>query len=99
MNVKKHAMRRTLGSDLERVDAHVIQPEEYEELPELTDEMFARTVYRKAGRPRSANPRQMISLRLPPEVIARWKATGPGWQTRMAKRLEKLPLPRAAGDT
>jgi uncharacterized protein (DUF4415 family) len=99
MNVKKHAMRRTLGSDLERVDAHVIQPEEYEELPELTDEMFARTVYRKAGRPRSANPRQMISLRLPPEVIARWKATGPGWQTRMAKRLEKLPLPRATGDT
>ena len=99
MNVKKHAMRRTLGSDLERVDAHVIQPEEYEELPELTDEMFARTVYRKAGRPRSANRRQMISLRLPPEVIARWKATGPGWQTRMAKRLEKLPLPRATGDT
>ena len=99
MNVKKHAIRRTLGSDLERVDAHVIQPEEYEELPELTDEMFARTVYRKAGRPRSANPRQMISLRLPPEVIARWKATGPGWQTRMAKRLEKLPLPSATGDT
>ena len=88
-------MRRTLGSDLERVDAHVIQPEEYEELPELTEEMFARTVYRQPGRPRSANPRQMISLRLPPEVIARWKATGPGWQTRMAKRLEKLPLPRA----
>jgi uncharacterized protein (DUF4415 family) len=87
-------MRRTLGSDLERVDAHVIQPDEYEELPELTDEMFARTVYRKAGRPRSANPRQLISLRLPPEVIARWKATGPGWQTRMARRLEKMPLPR-----
>ncbi|MFZ9345923.1 MAG: BrnA antitoxin family protein, partial [Burkholderiaceae bacterium] len=25
----------------------------------------------------------MISLRLPPDVIERWKATGPGWQTRM----------------
>ncbi len=92
--MSKPATRRTSGSDLERVDAHVIAPGEYEELPELTDEMFARTVYRKAGRPRLANPRQMISLRLPPEVIARWKATGPGWQTRMAKRLEKMPLPR-----
>jgi uncharacterized protein (DUF4415 family) len=95
MTVSKPALRRTLGSDLKRVDAHVIKPEEYEELPELTDEMLARTVFKKAGRPRSVNPRQMISLRLPPEVIARWKATGPGWQTRMAKRLEKAPPPVA----
>jgi uncharacterized protein (DUF4415 family) len=78
------------------VDAHAIQPEEYEDLPELTDEMLARAVFKKAGRPRSVNPRQMISLRLPPEVIARWKATGPGWQTRMAKRLERMPLPRGS---
>jgi len=82
---------------LKRVDAHAIKPEEYEELPELTDEMFARAVFKKAGRPRSASPKQMISLRLPPEVIDRWRATGPGWQTRMAKRLEQAPLPRAAG--
>ena len=94
--MSKPALRRTLGSDLKRVDAHVIAPEEYEELPEMTDELFARVVFRKAGRPRLTHPRQMISLRLPPEVIARWKATGPGWQTRMAKRLERTPLPRAA---
>jgi hypothetical protein len=25
----------------------------------------------------------------PPEVIANWKATGPGWQTRLAEVLEK----------
>ncbi|MFO1505690.1 MAG: BrnA antitoxin family protein [Lysobacterales bacterium] len=29
-----------------------------------------------------------MSLRLPPKVIARWRATGPGWQTRMAEALE-----------
>jgi uncharacterized protein (DUF4415 family) len=91
-------LRPTLGSDLKRVDAHVIQPEEYDELPELTEEMLARAVFKKAGRPKSANPKQMISLRLPPEVVARWKATGPGWQTRMAKRLEKTPLPRSSGE-
>ena len=91
-------MHRTFGSDLKRADAHVIKPEEYVELPELTEEMFARAVFKKAGRPKSSNPRQMISLRLPPEVIARWKATGPGWQTRMAKRLERTPLPSGAGE-
>ena len=96
--MNKPALRRTLGSDLKRVDAHVIKPEEYEELPEMTDELFARAVFKKAGRPRLVNPKQMISLRLPPEVVARWKATGPGWQTRMAKRLENAPLPHATSE-
>jgi uncharacterized protein (DUF4415 family) len=41
----------------------------------------------KGGRPVSANPRKLITIRLPTDVIARWKATGPGWQTRMAERL------------
>ena len=78
------------------MDAQVIKPEAYEELAGLTDEMFARAVFKKAGRPKSVNRKEMISLRLPPEVIARWRATGPGWQTRMGKRLEQTPLPRAA---
>jgi uncharacterized protein (DUF4415 family) len=84
---------------LARVDAHVSEPSEYEELPELTDEMLARAVVKVGGRPRSTNPRQLISLRLPAEVIARWRATGPGWQTRMAERLASAPLPRAKGET
>jgi uncharacterized protein (DUF4415 family) len=43
----------------------------------------------RAG-PRSSNPRRLISIRLPEDVIDRWKATDPGWQTRMAKRLSKV---------
>ena len=48
----------------------------------------------RRGRPTMANPRQLLTLRLPPDVIARWKATGPGWQTRMADAVEKA-APRA----
>jgi len=95
MIVSKPASRRTSGSDLVRVDAHRIKPHEYKELPELTDEMLARAVVNKGGRPRSENPRRLISLRLPPDVIERWRATGPGWQTRMAERLAKGPATRA----
>jgi uncharacterized protein (DUF4415 family) len=84
---------------LARVDAHVIKPSEYKELPELTEEMLARAVVKKGGRPRSENPRQLISLRLPPEVVARWRATGPGWQTRMAERLARAPVLCAKGKT
>jgi uncharacterized protein (DUF4415 family) len=43
----------------------------------------------RRGRPRLKNPKQLLSLRLPPDVIASWRATGPGWQTRMAELLEK----------
>jgi uncharacterized protein (DUF4415 family) len=79
-----------LGSDLKRVDGHVIQPAEYEDLPELTDEMFARGVVNRGGRPRAANPKKLISIRLTEDVIQRWRATGPGWQTRMAEKLSRL---------
>ena len=95
MPAKKPALHRTLASDLERSDAHAIKASEYEELPELTVEMLQRATVKKGERPRSTNPRRLISLRLPPDVIARWKATGPGWQTRMAERLAKPPKPRA----
>jgi uncharacterized protein (DUF4415 family) len=95
MIVSKLSLRRTLGSDLKRVDSHVVKPHEYKELPDLTEDMLARATLKKGGRPKSASPRQMISLRLPPDVIERWKATGPGWQTRMAERLAKGPSTRA----
>ena len=88
--MNKRASRRSLKSDLDRVDAHVIKADEYDELPELTEEMLKRGQIKKGGRPVSANPRKLISLRLPADVIAKWKATGPGWQTRMAQRLSKI---------
>ena len=91
MPANKSASRSTLKSDLKRVDAHVVRVNEYRELPELTAEMLARAQVKKGGRPVSANPRKLITIRLPADVIARWKATGAGWQTRMAERLSKAP--------
>ncbi|MEI8326078.1 MAG: BrnA antitoxin family protein [Betaproteobacteria bacterium] len=104
MTAKKTASHRSLKSDLARVDAHKVKSGEYDELPELNEEMLTRAQVNKGGRPVSAHPRKLLSLRLPAEVIERWKATGPGWQTRMAERLEatasNLPPQRArAGAT
>jgi uncharacterized protein (DUF4415 family) len=63
------------------------------ELPELTDEMLSRAVLKRAGkrvgRPKLENPKVAISLRLPPEVLKRWRASGDGRQTRMAEVLSK----------
>ena len=87
---KSRNSRPTLTSDLARVDAHPIHAREYVELPELSDAALAGARVNRGGRPRLAQPRQAISLRLPVEVIERWRATGPGWQTRMARRLAKV---------
>ena len=56
MTAKKRATGRTWKSRLAQVDAHVIRPEEYDEIPELTNEMFARAAFKKGGRPRLADP-------------------------------------------
>jgi uncharacterized protein (DUF4415 family) len=90
MTANKNVLPRSLGSDLVEVAAHIIQPEEYEELPELTDDMLARGKVNKGGRPRSDNPKKLISIRLPEDVILKWRATGPGWQTRMAEKLARV---------
>lgn len=47
--MSKPASRRTLGSDLARVDLHAIKPSEYKELFELTDEVLARAVVKKGA--------------------------------------------------
>ena len=90
MSASKRVSRRALGSDLKKVAAHVIKPEEYEELPELTDDMLARGEVNRGGRPRSENPKRLISIRLPADVIEKWRASGPGWQTRMAEKLSRV---------
>ena len=42
----------------------------------------------KAGRPPIGDaPKQQVTLRLPREVIAYFKAGGPGWQTRVSEVL------------
>ena len=97
MNAKKPASLRSLKSDLVRVDAHVVQKGEYAELPELNEEMLARAQVNRGGRPISASPRKLLSIRLPANVIDRWKATGPGWQTRMAERLSTGPVKNLTG--
>ena len=91
MNAKKLESQRSLTSDLGQVDARPIAEGDYDELPELDEALLARAVLRRGGRPVSANPRKLISIRLPVDVIEQWRATGPGWQTLMAERLSAVP--------
>ncbi|MCP5083122.1 MAG: BrnA antitoxin family protein [Alphaproteobacteria bacterium] len=43
----------------------------------------------KRGRPKSANPKRQITLRLDAEVVDHFRAKGRGWQTRINSALRK----------
>ena len=42
----------------------------------------------KRGRPVSDNPKAHVNLRLDPDVVAAFRATGRGWQTRLNAALK-----------
>jgi uncharacterized protein (DUF4415 family) len=46
-------------------------------------------IVRRPGRPAKADRKISVTLRLDRDVIERFKATGPGWQTRINAALKK----------
>jgi uncharacterized protein (DUF4415 family) len=76
--------------------------EEVSDNPELTAEDFklakpfrevfpelAAEIERSRGRPVSDNPKKQVTLRLDADVLARYKAGGKGWQSRVNADLRK----------
>jgi uncharacterized protein (DUF4415 family) len=44
---------------------------------------------RTVGRPKKAAPKEAVNIRLDREVVAHFRATGPGWQSRINEALRK----------
>ena len=98
-----NAKSTNIGSNLSKVDTHTIQPEDYDELPELDDAFFERAdLYKgekliRAGRPKSPRRKVLLSVRYSPEVVEYFRATGAGWQTRMDDALKEWLKEHATG--
>ncbi len=70
-----------------------------DENPELTEEWFSKAVpfaklpeplkAKLLGRPKAAQTKERITIRLSPEVVQAFRATGDGWQTRMDAALKE----------
>ncbi|MGQ3671643.1 BrnA antitoxin family protein [Xanthobacter sp. TB0136] len=70
----------------ELTDAEMAQARPFAEaLPEL-----AESIRRARGRPKVESPKEAVTLRLAPEIIARFKAIGgKDWRAKMTEALEK----------
>ena len=82
-HLTEEQIQRMIASDPdapEATDEQLAQAKPFDEaFPALADAM-RRNV---GGRPKSENPKVAVSLRLDQDILARFKASGPGWQTRM----------------
>jgi uncharacterized protein (DUF4415 family) len=90
MSAKERGSQPSLGSDLERVAAHVIAPAEYDEAPELGDQFFERAIPHKAGKPLGsgrAASQQQVTLSIDRDVLERFRATGADWPERVNEAL------------
>jgi uncharacterized protein (DUF4415 family) len=77
-------------------------PSDYDPMPELTDEEIlelrpAREFFElhgipmpvPRGRPKAERVKTSVTIRLDADVVERYKAGGPGWQTRMNEDLRE----------
>jgi uncharacterized protein (DUF4415 family) len=74
-----------------------------DDAPELDEDFFATAqiskgdvvlrqataTYASRGRPRLADPKQLVSIRLDRVVVEKLRAEGPGWQSRVNELLRK----------
>lgn len=80
-------------ADWDAVDSPPLTEQEIASLrpaKEVLPAQFFETVReaRKLGRPRKAHKLVAVTVRLPPDVLERWKAKGDDWRTKMAERLK-----------
>ena len=86
-----------------RKDATKREWRDPDDAPELTDKWFDTADYYEGeklirrGRPKSESPKEAVSLRLDRDVVAHYRATGPGWQSRINETLRKAAGLKAPG--
>jgi uncharacterized protein (DUF4415 family) len=50
------------------------------------------SIKRSRGRPRKSSTKEAVTLRLQPETVARFKATGENWRTKMSELLDSAKV-------
>jgi uncharacterized protein (DUF4415 family) len=77
-----------LGSDLERLREMRDEDIDTSDIPEISPELFARSIVRKGLKP--VEGKKQVTLRLDADVLAWFKAQGPGYQTRINELLREF---------
>jgi len=66
-----------------------IEPEDDEDSPDATLLMREAIAKRRAGRPAGSGNKEQVAIRFDKDVLSSFRASGPGWQTRMNDALRE----------
>lgn len=76
---------KTSETDWKRLDALTDEEIDVSDIPEISPEEFAKATVRKGLKP--VEGKRQVTLRLDSDVLAWFKARGPGYQTRINQLL------------
>ena len=88
-HLTKDQIQRMIASDPEAPEATADQLAQAWPFTGAFPALSDATRRNKGSRPKAENPKVAVSLRLDQDVVARFKETGPGWQTRMNRALRE----------
>ncbi len=99
MTESKRVLGSNLGRLDATTDEEIARHMVEDDAPELTDEDFANAEVwhgnkflghgrdfengRRVGRPKGSGTKEMVTLRIDRDILDRFRAGGPGWQTRL----------------
>jgi uncharacterized protein (DUF4415 family) len=86
-----HAGRGYTRADWDAVDSPELTKEQIAQMrpfKELFPDLYE-SIQRSRGRPPVEKQKEAVTLRLDPDTLARFKATGKDWRARMAKALDR----------
>jgi uncharacterized protein (DUF4415 family) len=83
------AKRRTTESNWTDPDDAPRLTREWFEAAEIREGDRLIRAARPIGRPKKAEAKEAVNIRLDPDILAHFRATGPGWQSRINDALRK----------
>lgn len=84
-NERERSTSKTSETDWERLETLTDEEIDVSDIPEIPPEEFAKAALRKGLKP--VKGKRQITLRLDSDVLAWFKARGPGYQTRINQLL------------
>lgn len=88
----RRSRRSLIGRNGEVRDLSTVEPKRFRAAAEVLPADFvdlARSAKRRRG-PQKEPTKLAVNIRLSPEVVAHFRAAGPGWQTRIDAALRKV---------
>ncbi|MFK7877197.1 MAG: BrnA antitoxin family protein [Paracoccaceae bacterium] len=91
-DAEEEQIQKLIASDPDAPEVTDVQIAEARPFTEAFPVLAKKMHKNVGGRPKASNPKVPVSIRLDRDVVAKLRATGPGWQSRVNEMLRREVL-------